>query len=87
MFFNYTPLFLFFTKLIKWLENSSKEITICGISSSITAWPQQNKQFVMYAVLRSMMQQLVYSALATCVMRSVSPAVLMPTLQTMQNVL
>ena len=33
MFFNYTPLFLFFTKLIKWLENSSKEITICGISS------------------------------------------------------
>ena len=62
MFFNYTPLFLFFTKLIKWLENSSKEIIICGISSSITAWPQQNKQFVMYAVLRSMMQQLVYSA-------------------------
>ena len=62
MFFNYTPLFLFFTKLIKWLENSSKEITICGVSSSITAWPQQDKQFVMYAVLRSMMQQLVYSA-------------------------
>jgi hypothetical protein len=53
---------MFFTKLIKWLENSSKEITICGVSSSITAWPQQDKQFVMYAVLRSMMQQLVYSA-------------------------
>ena len=62
MFFNYTPVFLFFTKLIKWLENSNKETTVCGISSSITAWPQQNKQFVMYAVLRSMMQQLVYSA-------------------------
>ena len=62
MFFNYTPIFLFFTKLIKWLENSDKETTVCGISSSITAWPQQNKQFVMYAVLRSMMQQLVYSA-------------------------
>ena len=62
MFFNYTPIFLFFTKLIKWLENSNKETTVCGISSSITAWPQQNKQFVMYAVLRSMMQQLVYSA-------------------------
>ena len=62
MFFNYTPVFLFFTKLIKWLENSDKEITVCGISSSITAWPQQSKQFVMYAVLRSMMQQLVYSA-------------------------
>jgi hypothetical protein len=62
MFFKYTPVFLFFTKLIKWLENSDKETTVCGISSSITAWPQQNKKFVMYAVLRSMMQQLVYSA-------------------------
>ena len=58
----YSPIFLFFVKLIKWLEEQDKQINICNISSSITAWPNRHRQNVMYAVLRSMLQQVVFSA-------------------------
>ena len=58
----YSPVFLFFVKLIKWLEQQNKEASICAISSSITAWPYKTNQYIMYAVLRSMLQQVVFSA-------------------------
>lgn len=61
MFEQYTPVFLFFTKLMKWLESQGSGTSVCAISSSITAWPHKSNQYVMYAVLRSMLQQVVFS--------------------------
>tara|TARA_B100001057_G_scaffold64064_2_gene57692 strand:+ start:8486 stop:9097 length:612 start_codon:yes stop_codon:yes gene_type:complete len=58
----YAPVFLFFTKLIKWLEYHGKGVKLCAISSSITAWPHKSNEYIMYAVLRSMLQQVVFSA-------------------------
>ena len=58
----YSPVFLFFVKLIKWLESRNEPVNICSISSSITSWPYKSNQYVMYAVLRSMLQQVVFSA-------------------------
>ena len=39
MFNAYNPIFLFFVKLFRWLESQGKSVSICAISSSITAWP------------------------------------------------
>lgn len=58
----FAPVFLFFTKLIKWLESQGKSVKLCAISSSITAWPYKSNEYIMYAVLRSMLQQVVFSA-------------------------
>jgi len=58
----YSPVFLFFIKLIKWLESKDEPVKICSITSSITGWPFKDNQYVMYAVLRSMLQQVVFSA-------------------------
>ena len=62
MFDEYAPVFLFFTKLIKWLESQGKGVKLCAISSSITAWPHKSNEYIMYSVLRSMLQQVVFSA-------------------------
>lgn len=62
MFNNYLPIFTFFLKLIKWVEEQDNPTKICAISSSITAWPQKNKKHVTYSVLRAMLQQVVFSA-------------------------
>ena len=58
----YSPVFLFFIKLIKWLESKDEPVKICSSTSSITGWPFKDNQYVMYAVLRSMLQQVVFSA-------------------------
>ena len=47
---------------LKWLEKNGKVVSICAISSSITAWPYKQNEYLMYAVLRSMLQQVVFSA-------------------------
>lgn len=62
MFSKYSPVFLFFVKLFKWLESKGKSVSVCSISSSITAWPHKENKYVMYAVMRSMLQQVVFSA-------------------------
>jgi len=62
MFNAYNPIFLFFVKLFRWLESQGKSVSICAISSSITAWPHKENKYLMYAVLRSMLQQVVFSA-------------------------
>lgn len=62
MFNEYAPVFLFFTKLIKWLESQGKGVKLCAVSSSITAWPHKSNEYIMYSVLRSMLQQVVFSA-------------------------
>lgn len=62
MFTQYSPVFLFFVKLIKWLESRDEPVTICSITSSVTAWPFKSNEYIMYAVLRSMLQQVVFSA-------------------------
>lgn len=62
MFDAYNPVFLFFVKLFRWLESQGKSVSICAISSSITAWPYKENKYLMYAVLRSMLQQVVFSA-------------------------
>ncbi len=49
----YSPVFLFFVKLLKWLESRDEPVNICSISSSITSWPYKSNQYVMYAVLRN----------------------------------
>ena len=59
---DFSPVFLFFTKLIKWLESHGKGVKLCAVSSSITAWPYKSNEYIMYAVLRSMLQQVVFSA-------------------------
>jgi len=62
MFTQYSPVFLFFVKLIKWLESRDEPVTICSITSSVTAWPFKSNEYIMYAVLRSMLQQVGFSA-------------------------
>lgn len=62
MFSKYSSIFLFFVKLFKWLESNGKAVSVCSISSSITAWPHKENKYVMYAVMRSMLQQVVFSA-------------------------
>ena len=62
MFLAYTPIFLFFVKLLKWIESKNKTDSVCSISSSITQHPQIENKYIMYAVLRSMLQQVVFSA-------------------------
>ena len=49
-------------KLLKWIESKGKTKSICGISSSITKHPHIENKYIMYAVLRSMLQQVVFSA-------------------------
>ena len=62
MLLSFSPIFLFFVKLLKWIESKGKTKSICGISSSITKHPHIENKYVMYAVLRSMLQQVVFSA-------------------------
>ena len=75
MFNEYTTIFTFMLKLVKWLKLQDKPINICNISSSITAWPHKEDKYVMYSVLRSMLQQVVFSASnSTCTAFCVSPS-------------
>lgn len=74
-FMNYTPLFTFLMKLVKWTKLQNKQIDICSISSSITAWPFKEDKYIMYSVLRGMAQQIVFSASnSTCNAFCVSPS-------------
>lgn len=79
MFSKYSTVFLFFVKLFKWLESQGKSVSICSISSSITAWPHKENKYLMYAVLRSMLQQAVFSASSNvCNAFCVSPSNINP---------
>ena len=78
MFSKYSTVFLFFVKLFKWLESKGKSVSICSISSSLQ-FPTKENKYLMYAVLRSMLQQVVFSASSNvCNAFCVSPSNINP---------